>query len=303
MTQQSVKHAKAQTRRLVARLKALGVPLSYGQGLEALAAVFEAENWHVYAAALKQPAPEVPAWDREQGPMSDEQYRKIKGLRCPCCGSDQIEGNSFDVGGGDATQEISCNDCCATWLDVYNLTGYSLMEEGSVQQRLRRQAATQQAPSASWYTLTVHAENRTVAQQTWLFRNAESAHAYAIDHLVPEGVRAGIYQVSVERQQADSPSLGDIEAWLRRNGLTDDSLDDWVHDVAQELALDELNELDGEDEQESLLRSVEHTASDINNGGLAEQLSYLARAFGDDLLDFIERLQAAFSLPPLSRQA
>jgi hypothetical protein len=45
---------------------------------------------------------------------------------CPFCGSDEVEGDSINTGGGEATQEMACNDCNATWLDHYTLTGITV---------------------------------------------------------------------------------------------------------------------------------------------------------------------------------
>jgi hypothetical protein len=37
-----------------------------------------------------------------------------------------VEGYSINTGGGEATQEMACNDCNATWLDHYTLTGITV---------------------------------------------------------------------------------------------------------------------------------------------------------------------------------
>jgi hypothetical protein len=61
---------------------------------------------------------------REEGAMSDMEYVEKGGCTCPFCGSDDIEGGSFNADAGYATQETSCNECDRSWEDQYTLTGY-----------------------------------------------------------------------------------------------------------------------------------------------------------------------------------
>jgi hypothetical protein len=63
----------------------------------------------------------------------------------------------------------------------------------------------------------------------------------------------------------------------RQVGEPEGSLDDLVHDTAQDVGLGDLNELDDPDEQESHIGSVEESTSEINNGGLEEQLRFLLK--------------------------
>lgn len=49
------------------------------------------------------------------------------GTCCPFCGWDQIEGESVDTGDGQATQEMTCQQCSGEWTDVYELTGFSVV--------------------------------------------------------------------------------------------------------------------------------------------------------------------------------
>jgi hypothetical protein len=58
-------------------------------------------------------------------------------------------------------------------------------------------------------------------------------------------------------------------------GLDAEDLDEVVHDLAQEVALDELNTLEKQDDQEEHVSEREAFASDINNGGLADQIEFL----------------------------
>lgn len=52
-----------------------------------------------------------------------KEYLKDCGLRCPYCGSDQIEGDEWNSGAGEAWQEIRCLACDKKWDDLYNLVG------------------------------------------------------------------------------------------------------------------------------------------------------------------------------------
>ena len=63
-------------------------------------------------------------------PMTKKQYVEAGGTRCPICRSDQIEGESVQAFyAGEATQEVSCLDCHAEWVDCYTLTGMILRED------------------------------------------------------------------------------------------------------------------------------------------------------------------------------
>lgn len=58
-------------------------------------------------------------------PMSERQYLRSKGLRCPFCRSTEIVGLAgLDVDAGTATQAICCNACQQFWTDIYQLVGY-----------------------------------------------------------------------------------------------------------------------------------------------------------------------------------
>lgn len=57
-----------------------------------------------------------------------QMYLAAGGLRCPYCGSTQIQGNEWNADSGSATQEVGCNDCDESWLDVYSLVGVESIE-------------------------------------------------------------------------------------------------------------------------------------------------------------------------------
>lgn len=80
---------------------------------------------------------EIPEWcplmdlpdSRPKEPLTEEEemesnYVKNQGNHCPSCRSANITGGPFDVDGGEATQEMGCDECGASWEDLYNLTGY-----------------------------------------------------------------------------------------------------------------------------------------------------------------------------------
>ncbi|HCE42884.1 MAG TPA: hypothetical protein DET40_05000 [Lentisphaeria bacterium] len=43
------------------------------------------------------------------------------GGKCPYCGSESITGESVDIEGTGASQEVSCKECGRSWRDVYRL--------------------------------------------------------------------------------------------------------------------------------------------------------------------------------------
>lgn len=47
------------------------------------------------------------------------------GSICPNCGSSDINGGPVEVDASTAWQEITCQDCSASWNDLYQLTGYA----------------------------------------------------------------------------------------------------------------------------------------------------------------------------------
>lgn len=58
-------------------------------------------------------------------PMTDEEYIKSAGNKCPYCKSVEIE-TTCPVQTDDscAWQNVKCNDCEYEWQDIYNLAGY-----------------------------------------------------------------------------------------------------------------------------------------------------------------------------------
>ena len=60
--------------------------------------------------------------------MTEKQYVDISGSRCPFCGSENVEGESFDHYGEGVSQDIECLDCGKKWTDDYALAGYTEIE-------------------------------------------------------------------------------------------------------------------------------------------------------------------------------
>src|SRR3990167_2422848 len=71
--------------------------------------------------ALCQPVEEQPAMAPA---LSSDAYAAEGGVRCPSCGSDQLEGGSVEIDTGIAWQPVTCLGCEAEWNDLYVLTGF-----------------------------------------------------------------------------------------------------------------------------------------------------------------------------------
>jgi RNase P subunit RPR2 len=62
-------------------------------------------------------------------PLSPEEYADIGGLHCPACRASSIDGHDWTVDSkGQATWKCTCNECGASWIDIYQLTGYANLE-------------------------------------------------------------------------------------------------------------------------------------------------------------------------------
>ena len=63
--------------------------------------------------------------------LSDEQkhkYLSICGVRCPYCGSEDIQGEAVEINEGEAAQEVNCNHCDGQWFDIYALVRVEAVE-------------------------------------------------------------------------------------------------------------------------------------------------------------------------------
>lgn len=60
--------------------------------------------------------------------MTIAEYVMRNGTCCPICRSDDLTGNDVDINEGVATQDVYCNECDASWTDVYVLQAYRSLE-------------------------------------------------------------------------------------------------------------------------------------------------------------------------------
>ena len=59
-------------------------------------------------------------------PMSDKEYLRHGGGKCPFCGSENLEGQgNGDTDGSDHWEEVLCLDCHKSWNDIYTLAAYA----------------------------------------------------------------------------------------------------------------------------------------------------------------------------------
>ena len=58
-------------------------------------------------------------------PMSDKEYVKAGGLKCPYCGSNGISSDPIEADGPNASARVSCRTCLKEWRDEFRLSGWS----------------------------------------------------------------------------------------------------------------------------------------------------------------------------------
>jgi predicted Zn finger-like uncharacterized protein len=125
---------------VVEALAAAGVTVQHTVMLEAISKGFGERTWLAHREALASLAkaagskemqsvaqtagPAAKPWKQEDGPMSDEQYLAVKGVRCPYCGSYDISSEEIDADGGEGTADVECDNCGKTWTDLFGLRGY-----------------------------------------------------------------------------------------------------------------------------------------------------------------------------------
>ena len=54
--------------------------------------------------------------------QEQKDYIAASGQFCPICKSHDLSGDFFQVDGGVAWQEVTCNECEAEWVDEYDLS-------------------------------------------------------------------------------------------------------------------------------------------------------------------------------------
>lgn len=138
----NAKFAKELAKHLAQTLQASGQSLPNSVLLEVVAKATGERNWHAFLAAGKQkqkPAgspvdavvPVTAPWSPAHGPMSEAQYVRGYGMKCPVCGSTSgVQGDDVEIDAGSASQESSCSDCNSSWCDRYLLDGYDNLKVG-----------------------------------------------------------------------------------------------------------------------------------------------------------------------------
>lgn len=63
-------------------------------------------------------------------PLTPEEYVAKRGMCCPFCQSDQIQGESIDFESSGVYQNIVCLSCKKEWTDVYKLASYEALRLG-----------------------------------------------------------------------------------------------------------------------------------------------------------------------------
>jgi len=58
-----------------------------------------------------------------------EKYLRTRGVRCPFCGSERIEGGSFEGDGDTVWQDVECQACTRSWRDLYSLSDILFKDE------------------------------------------------------------------------------------------------------------------------------------------------------------------------------
>jgi transcription elongation factor Elf1 len=62
-------------------------------------------------------------------PMTNEEHTRHAETGCPVCRSEQVTGAEIEIEAAGAVQTCGCNDCGASWVDVYALTEYVSLED------------------------------------------------------------------------------------------------------------------------------------------------------------------------------
>ena len=59
-------------------------------------------------------------------PMTDKEYLKSHGLKCPFCRSNKIESGPVEIAlSCFGSANVTCLECGKEWKDLYSLVGYS----------------------------------------------------------------------------------------------------------------------------------------------------------------------------------
>lgn len=117
-----------------------GFDVPHTRLLEAMSRALGERNWATLRARLEAPAvgatanpatPAVADWAPGQEPMTDAQFVRYGGSRCPFCGGHELESAEVEADGPNAWDETSCSDCGSTWSTAYKVCGYFDAQRGS----------------------------------------------------------------------------------------------------------------------------------------------------------------------------
>ena len=68
---------------------------------------------------------------KEDEPLSNQEYLLKRGQICPVCRDrDGLSGGFIEVDIDQASQDVTCYSCGASWTDVYTLSWYKDLQEG-----------------------------------------------------------------------------------------------------------------------------------------------------------------------------
>ena len=270
---QKIQQVKQQAKRMSERMNKMGFAVSPRQALELVAAERGFVTWAAYEASLRKPEPKTPKWRKSDGPMSDEQYCKAleKEHVCPCCGSDQIEGEYVDIGLEFAEQQCGCLECGSEWYDYYRIHHYVLIGNGL---ESNNGTGEQDLASINAYTIAAYGEGHTFLEKGTAFGKDEDAAKEAFIRM-RLGSRGNGAEFVIEFIGEVLATPEALVTWWKNNDLDEDELDEFVYEAVQEHGIPELNEQSSKDDQEAHLDDREKQASKINNEGIEAQLRYL----------------------------
>lgn len=134
-----IRNFKDNAKTAAAYLAEHGIDVSHTRLLEALSRAFGERNWstlHAQLGKLKdspQGAPKAADavdWEPSQGPMTEAQYVRYGGNRCPFCGSSELEAGDVEADGAEAWDRTDCMSCCSSWSSAFKLSGYFNARKG-----------------------------------------------------------------------------------------------------------------------------------------------------------------------------
>lgn len=135
MSNQSISLSEDQFKGVARRLREnlesiLGCQASHAQSLQLLAqSLFSKPYEEIKATLLTNEEERSKESDNELSEV-EEKYIRLGRQACPFCESDNISGNEVNVDADAASQEVGCDECGASWRDVYLFGFAEGFEEG-----------------------------------------------------------------------------------------------------------------------------------------------------------------------------